>query len=173
MSILHTSLINSPIGNLSLGVINHAVVMLEYDNPQRIETHIKKLVTAHPELKITHNDHPLTAIVQSQIDEFFSGKRGRFDLCLDPVGTPFQKQVWAELQNIPYGETISYAEGSRRLNRLKSFRAVANANGQNPISIIIPCHRVVCTSGDLGGYAGGIEKKKFLIEHEKKSNFKS
>lgn len=103
-----------------------------------------------------------------QLDEYFNGTRKEFDLELTPEGTDFQKKVWNELQNIKYGETKSYLQISRLLGDVSAIRAVANANGQNKISIVIPCHRVIGSDGSLTGYAGGLWRKKWLLQHEQK-----
>lgn len=104
---------------------------------------------------------------QTQLTEYFAHQRQTFDLPLDPQGTPFQKQVWQQLRQIPYGETISYGTLAQRLNKPTASRAVGAANGKNPISIIVPCHRVVATNGLLTGYAGGLDRKQWLLQHEK------
>ena len=101
-----------------------------------------------------------------QLNEYFKGSRKQFDLKLNPQGTAFQKKVWDELLKIPYGKTISYLELSKKLGDVKAIRAVASANGKNPIWIIIPCHRVIGSDGSLTGYAGGLQRKKWLLEHE-------
>ena len=101
-----------------------------------------------------------------QLDEYFNNKRTNFDLKLNPKGTDFQKKVWNELLNVPYGKSRSYLEQSKILGDVKAIRAVASANGKNPIWIIIPCHRIIGTDGSLTGYAGGIWRKKWLLEHE-------
>ncbi|MUP45189.1 methylated-DNA--[protein]-cysteine S-methyltransferase [Gramella sp. BOM4] len=102
----------------------------------------------------------------NQISEYFSGKRQKFDLKLNPQGTEFQKKVWTELQNISFGSKISYLELSRKMGDEKAIRAVAAANGKNPLWIIVPCHRVVGSDGSLTGYAGGLHRKKWLLDHE-------
>ena len=102
-----------------------------------------------------------------QLDEYFAGDRKEFELKLMPEGTEFQKKVWNELLKIPFGETKSYLCQSKMLGNQLAIRAVATANGQNKISIIIPCHRVIGSDGSLTGYAGGLWRKKWLIEHEK------
>lgn len=102
----------------------------------------------------------------AQIREYFAGNRTQFDLKLNPAGTEFQKKVWGELQHIPYGKTLSYLELSKKLGDPKAIRAVAAANGKNPLWIIIPCHRVIGSDGSLTGYAGGLWRKKWLLEHE-------
>ena len=101
-----------------------------------------------------------------QLHEYFGGTRTVFNLKLNPSGTSFQRQVWNALQNIPFGKTVSYLELSKTLGNVKAIRAVANANGKNPIWILVPCHRVVGTDGSLVGYAGGLHRKQWLLEHE-------
>ncbi|WP_053203897.1 methylated-DNA--[protein]-cysteine S-methyltransferase [Jiangella muralis] len=111
------------------------------------------------------DDAPFTP-VREQLDAYFAGRREEFDLPLSPVGTPFQQQVWAALRAIPYGETRSYREIAEQLGRPTASRAVGAANGRNPISVIVPCHRVVGSSGVLTGYAWGLERKQALLDLE-------
>ncbi len=101
-----------------------------------------------------------------QLQEYFEGTRDSFSLTLNPDGTDFQKRVWDALQNIPYGKTVSYLGLSKILGDVKAIRAVAAANGKNPIWIVIPCHRVIGSDGSLTGYAGGLHRKKWLLNHE-------
>lgn len=101
-----------------------------------------------------------------QLNEYFEGERKQFDLKINPEGTDFQKKVWKLLEQIPYGKTISYLELSKQLGDVKAIRAVANANGKNPLWIIVPCHRVIGSDGSLTGYAGGLHRKQWLLEHE-------
>ena len=101
-----------------------------------------------------------------QLQEYFEGKRKVFDLELDPQGTDFQKKVWDALLQIPFGKTTSYLELSKRLGDVKAIRAVASANGKNPLWIVVPCHRVIGSDGSLVGYAGRLHRKKWLLEHE-------
>jgi len=101
-----------------------------------------------------------------QLHEYFEGTRKQFQLKLNPEGTLFQKNVWDELLKIPYGKIISYLELSKKLGDVKAIRAVANANGKNPLWIIVPCHRVIGSDGSLTGYAGGLQRKQWLLEHE-------
>ncbi|MEM6864019.1 MAG: methylated-DNA--[protein]-cysteine S-methyltransferase [Bacteroidota bacterium] len=101
-----------------------------------------------------------------QFQEYFEGKRTDFTLELNPEGTDFQKKVWKKLRTIPYGKTISYLELAKQLGDVKAIRAVAAANGKNPLWIVIPCHRVIGSKGDLIGYAGGLARKKWLLELE-------
>lgn len=101
-----------------------------------------------------------------QLKEYFEGQRKEFTLELNPQGTDFQKRVWDGLLNIPYGKTNSYLELSKTLGDVKAIRAVAAANGKNPLWIVIPCHRVIGSDGSLTGYAGGLHRKKWLLDHE-------
>ena len=102
----------------------------------------------------------------TQLREYFAGKRKVFDVPLDVLGTEFQRKVWGELSRIPYGSTCSYTDIARRIRNAKAVRAVGTANGRNPLSIVIPCHRVVSANGTLGGYAGGLETKQKLLRLE-------
>ncbi len=102
----------------------------------------------------------------AQLHDYFEGKRTTFDFKLNPKGTEFQQKVWQELLQIPFGKTLSYLELSKKLGDVKAIRAVASANGKNPLWIVIPCHRVIGTDGSLTGYAGGLWRKKWLLEHE-------
>ena len=105
----------------------------------------------------------------AQLNDYFEGKRQTFDFKLNPAGTDFQKKVWNALLEIPFGTTVSYMEQSMKLGDVKAIRAIASANGKNPLWIVVPCHRVVGTSGSLTGYAGGLWRKKWLLEHENPS----
>jgi len=111
--------------------------------------------------------NPLIKEACIQLDEYFAGKRRIFDLPLSPEGTPFQQTVWKRLQEIPYGQTISYAQLAKAVGNPKACRAVGSANGKNPIAIIIPCHRVIASDGSLGGFASGLENKIQLLALEK------
>ena len=103
---------------------------------------------------------------RAQLEEYFAGERTRFDLRLDPHGTPFQKRVWKALLGVGFGRTASYGEIAREIGRPEASRAVGAANGKNPIAIIVPCHRIIGSSGALVGYAGGLPRKKWLLAHE-------
>lgn len=101
-----------------------------------------------------------------QLNDYFEGKRNDFAFKLNPSGTKFQQKVWKRLLEIPFGKTMSYLELSKKLGDVKAIRAVASANGKNPLWIVVPCHRVIGTDGSLTGYAGGLWRKKWLLEHE-------
>ncbi|MCL9804041.1 methylated-DNA--[protein]-cysteine S-methyltransferase [Flavobacterium amniphilum] len=109
----------------------------------------------------------------TQLQEYFEGKRTEFTFKLNPQGTEFQQKVWQELLNIPFGKTMSYLDLSKKLGDVKAIRAVASANGKNPLWIVVPCHRVIGSDGSLTGYAGGLWRKKWLLEHESPSQQQS
>ena len=109
----------------------------------------------------------------TQLQQYFDGHRNHFDFKMNPQGTDFQQKVWQELLNIPFGKTMSYLDLSKKLGDVKAIRAVASANGRNPLWIVVPCHRVIGTDGSLTGYAGGLWRKKWLLEHESPSKQQS
>ncbi len=124
-------------------------------------------------ITVLNSDEKTSAIIPEtledavyQLREYFEGKRQDFSLELNPQGTDFQKRVWDALLQIPYGKTVSYLELSKNLGDVKAIRAVAAANGKNPLWIVVPCHRVIGSDGSLTGYAGGLHRKKWLLEHE-------
>lgn len=119
-----------------------------------------------PDLAWQQSDAPFNA-VKKQLAEFFAGERQQFAIPIRLEGTEFQNRVWQELQRIPFGATITYAQLARRVGRPTASRAVGHANGCNPISIIVPCHRVIGSKGDLTGYAGGVDKKRWLLDWER------
>ena len=115
---------------------------------------------------VQETDNPRLLQAVKEVRDYFEGKSRKFDFSMKPAGTDFQQQVWQELQNIPYGTTISYQELANRLGDPKCIRAAASANGKNPIAIAIPCHRVIGADGSMTGYAGGLERKKALLRLE-------
>jgi methylated-DNA-[protein]-cysteine S-methyltransferase len=147
--------IDSPFGTIVVEVDDGAVVRLELTDGPPAPTS-----TAPP-------TDPVLAAATAQVREYLAGERTSFDLPLRPAGTPFQQDVWAELQRIPYGTTITYAELADRVGRPRAHRAVGSANGANPIAIVVPCHRVVATGGGLGGYAYGTDTKRRLLDLER------
>lgn len=141
----------TPIGTAKIvgdenGISSVSVIDEEIENSQKIPECLKDCVL--------------------QLDEYFNKKRTDFNLTLNPKGTEFQKKVWDELLKVPYGKTRTYLEQSKKLDNAKAIRAVASANGKNPVWIIIPCHRIIGSDGSLTGYAGGIWRKKWLLELE-------
>ncbi|MBP6432808.1 MAG: methylated-DNA--[protein]-cysteine S-methyltransferase [Ferruginibacter sp.] len=153
---------NSPIGILELNAIDDKLTALLFTNSYKG----KKVDEASIQFeKATSNILKKTI---TQLDEYFKGDRKIFDINYTLNGTPFQQTVWNELMNITYGNTISYLRLSKRIGNVKAIRAVGTANGNNQISIIIPCHRVIGSNGDLIGYGGDLWRKKWLLEHEAK-----
>ena len=130
------------------------------------ENGISKIHVLNEELEISTSIPKELKEAVLQLQEYFNGKRTEFSLQINPSGTDFQLKVWQELLNIPYGKTYSYLELSKKLGDVKAIRAVASANGKNPLWIVIPCHRVIGSDGSLTGYAGGLWCKKWLLEHE-------
>jgi methylated-DNA-[protein]-cysteine S-methyltransferase len=154
----YLSYYDSPIGRLPLITNENALIALlwEDDNPKRVPL----------KWKLIEDDNEIANSVKIQLTEYFNGKRRVFDLPLEVYGTPFQKDIWKHLQNIPFGETRSYGQLAKAIGNPKASRAVGAANGKNPISIILPCHRVVGSNGNLTGFAGGVEAKDFLLKLE-------
>jgi len=149
---MHTVFTQSPIGVIEIVGNSEGVssILFKDDDSLAISENIPKEL----------ND------VVTQLQEYFEGKRSTFNMKISPKGTDFQKRVWNELLNIPFGKTLNYQQIANKLGDPKVIRAAASANGKNPISIIIPCHRVIGSDGSLTGYAGGLHRKKWLLEHE-------
>ena len=155
----------SPCGELILGSYPGKLCMCDWNREGRrvlIDRRMQKLL--HADYEKSSSEVIVRTIIQ--LDEYFGRKRTAFDIPLFFVGTDFQKTVWKELLNIPYGMTLSYGDLSRKLGNPKAIRAVAAANGANPISILVPCHRVIGSDRKLVGYGGGIPAKKILLELE-------
>jgi methylated-DNA-[protein]-cysteine S-methyltransferase len=124
-------------------------------------------VVASVDASVVDDDDPILAQARRELAEYFAGDRQEFSVALEPMGTSFQQSAWKVLRDIPFGETINYGEQARRLGDVKKSRAVGAANGRNPLSIIVPCHRVVGADGSLTGFGGGIENKAWLLDHER------
>jgi len=166
---LYIHQINSPIGILTIAASNKGICMLEFDNESRLSKHQKDLTTVYP--NVIHKSNTHISELEKQLLEYFNKTRKTFDIPMDLIGTNFQIKVWQELLNIPFGTVRSYKNQALALNDLKAIRAVANANRQNKIAIIIPCHRVIGSDGNLTGFGGGLWRKQFLLNLE--SNQKS
>jgi AraC family transcriptional regulator, regulatory protein of adaptative response / methylated-DNA-[protein]-cysteine methyltransferase len=164
---INTTKIETPLGNMIAGATGEGVCLLEFEDRELLQSEqksLKKLLKTN--IEAGENKH-LKAL-EIQLKEYFEGSRKEFSLSLVLAGSDFQKAVWNELLNIPFGSTRSYLEQAAALNRPGSVRAVANANGINMIAIVIPCHRVIGSDGSLTGYGGGLVRKKWLLDHEKK-----
>ena len=159
--------IKTPLGEMIAGATDEGICLLEFTDRRMLPTEYKDLTRL---LKTTLEDgeNRHLKILKKQLKEYFDGSRKDFSIALVTPGSEFQKAVWKELQNIKFGTTRTYQEQSIALNRPDSVRAVANANGMNRISIVIPCHRVIGSDGRLTGYGGGLKRKKWLLDHEKK-----
>lgn len=150
---MHTTYYQSPLGQLKLQCSDeHLIALLFTDGQHTAEA----------------DSHPILTNCAQQLDEYFSGQRKDFDLPLMQQGTDFQRKVWTLLQEISYGKTISYNDLAKQYGDLKAIRAVASANGRNNLAIIVPCHRVIGSNRSLTGYAGGLWRKKWLLDHEAK-----
>ena len=130
------------------------------------ENGIAKIWVLNDDVPVSNSIPDVLQNAVKQMEEYFEGKRNTFDFPLNPQGTDFQKKVWKALLEIPFGKTTSYQELSIQLGDVKAIRAVASANGKNPLWIVVPCHRVIGSDGSLTGYAGGLWRKKWLLEHE-------
>src|SRR5512133_2354028 len=159
--------IETPLGEMVAGATDEGVCLLEFCDRRMLPTEYKDLTRLLKTDIIEGENKHLKALSQ-QLNEYFNGKRKDFSIPLITPGTEFQQAVWKELQNIQFGTTRSYLEQAIALNSPESIRAVANANGLNRISILIPCHRVIGSDGSLTGYGGGLKRKKWLLDHEKK-----
>lgn len=159
---LYARVVDSPVGSLTLVASDNGLRALlwkrETDGPVRVGP-----------VDSEHDDpNGVLAATASQLEDYFTGTRTEFDLPLDAVGSDFQRAAWKALCTIPFGETVSYGEQARRLGDHRKARAVGAANGRNPISIIVPCHRVIGSNGSLTGFGGGIENKAWLLDHERR-----
>ncbi len=159
--------IDTPLGPMTAAATDRGICMLEYTDSKHLEQELRQLTAALGTTN-TQGTNPHLDTLGRQLDEYFRGARRDFDIPLDTVGTPFQKEVWEALRRIPYGGTITYGEQAALIGRPRAVRAVANANGRNKISIILPCHRVIGADGTLTGYGGGMERKAKLLELERK-----
>jgi AraC family transcriptional regulator, regulatory protein of adaptative response / methylated-DNA-[protein]-cysteine methyltransferase len=159
--------IETPLGEMIAGSTKDGVCLLEFSDRKSLSSEyheITKLLGS--DIESGSNKH--IRMLKKQLKEYFKGKRKEFSLILLTPGTEFQQTVWKNLEKIPYGNTISYQEQAEAMNNPEGARAVASANASNRIAIIIPCHRVIGSDGNLVGYGGGLKRKKWLLDHEKK-----
>lgn len=165
---MQTCNIKTPLGLTKITGNQDGVASITVLNPTNLSNQEPKIGSLQSEqaTTITENIPETLQDCVTQLHEYFKGSRKQFCLKLNPKGTNFQKRVWNALQTIPYGKTTSYLQLSKQLGDVKAIRAVANANGKNPLWIIIPCHRVIGSDGSLTGYAGGLHRKQWLLEHE-------
>ena len=159
--------ISTPVGPMRLGATDEGICLFDFQYRKRID-HIMQRIEQYSGDKFVEGTHPYFELLEAQIGEYFTGQLKEFDLPLHLLGSPFQLSVWRGLQQIPYGHTRSYKQQSIFLGNEKAIRAIANANGDNGIAIIIPCHRVIGTNGSLTGYGGGLPVKQKLLNLERK-----
>jgi len=158
--------IESPVGILLAGAVDGEVCLLEFTDERRPETQ-SAVIGERLGRPAAPGDAPILDLLAAELEAYFRGDLRAFTVPLSFPGTPFQHRVWEELLRIPYGETISYAELARRVEKPAATRAVGHANGCNRIVILIPCHRVIASDGGLGGYGGGLARKRFLLGLER------
>jgi len=159
----------TPLGPMFGCATNKGICLLEFTNRKILETEFKDLTNRYNAVILPGANKHLDQL-KKEIDAYFAGTRKTFSVSLDVCGTEFQKNVWKILPQIPYGQTWSYQQQAIKLNKPKAVRAIASANGYNRISIIIPCHRVIGKDGNLTGYSGGLERKKWLLDFERKNS---
>lgn len=164
-NIINIIRITTPLGPMFAGASEKGICMFEFTNRKMLETEFKDL-NKRLNAVILPGENKLLNQLKREATEYFNGKRKSFSVQLDTPGTDFQQSVWKILQKIPYGKTWSYQDQANALGKPKSVRAVANANGHNRISILIPCHRVIGSDGSLTGYGGGLERKRWLLNFE-------
>jgi O-6-methylguanine DNA methyltransferase len=163
--------IDTPIGQMVAGAMDNGVCLLEFMESKALKKDMHDL-SIQWKAEFTEGENFILEKLKIQLGEYFNGLRKEFNVPLIISGTLFQKKVWEELMNIPFGLTQSYSNQYRAINKTGSIRAVASANGRNKICIIIPCHRVIGSNGQLSGYSGGLIRKKWLLDHERKHSEK-
>jgi AraC family transcriptional regulator of adaptative response/methylated-DNA-[protein]-cysteine methyltransferase len=166
-TILKASWLDTKLGPMIAIADEGAIYLLEFVDRRGLEREVERLRLKTKSAIIPGRTAPIDSI-EKELGQYFEGTLKEFKTPLFPLGSPFQKRVWDELRKIPPGETRSYADIALAIGNPSAFRAVDNANGANQIAIVIPCHRVINSDGDLGGYGGGIVRKKWLIEHERR-----
>ncbi|MCE3237144.1 MAG: cysteine methyltransferase [Gammaproteobacteria bacterium] len=168
-NVLTASWFDTPLGPMVAIADDHALYLLEFFNRCGLEHKVESFKQKTKAMIVSGYTAPIYSI-KNELSQYFEGRLKTFITPLCFLGSPFQKQVWQALQNIPYGQTLSYAELAKAIGRPTAFRAVAQANATNQLALIVPCHRVINTNGHLGGYASGVIRKEWLIHHEKRYN---
>src|SRR3990172_6836953 len=164
--LLNSSHIHTPIGKMIEIEDEKALYLLEFTNRKNIDKQLQQL-QIKTNATIIPGKNNILDLVERELKLYFAGKLKNFSVLVHFSGTPFQQKAWSALQAVPYGHTYSYAQEAAIIGDKNACRAVANANSVNKIAIVVPCHRIIKTNGDLCGYAGGLERKQWLIEHEK------
>ena len=167
-AVIHLERFTTPLGAMVACATDAGVCLCEFTDRRMLETEFADLRKRLGAVILPAHDNAFLKQLQRELAEYFAGARQRFDVPLHTPTTPFRQRVWDELRTIPYGETRSYAEQAERIGKPTAVRAVASANGQNRIGIVIPCHRVIGADGSLTGYAGGLGRKRWLLDHERR-----
>jgi len=171
-TVLKASLIDTLLGPMIAIADNEGLYLLEFVDKRGLERTVARLMLRIQAEVAPGVTEPIKSIMV-ELTSYFEGTLTEFKTPIHLVGTPFQRTVWEELMRIPHGQTRTYATQSEAIGKAAAYRAVANANGANQLAILIPCHRIIKSNGDLGGYAGGITRKQLLIDHEKQKSGKN
>ena len=166
-SVILISRVTSPLGPMFICATDKGICLVEFTDRKMLETEFRDLQKKLNAV-ILQGENEHSKACKKQLKEYFEGNRNSFQVNLDLPGSPFQHTVWEELQKIPYGSTSTYQQMAMRINKGTAVRAMANANGHNRVSIIVPCHRVIGKDGKLTGYGGGLQRKQWLLDHELK-----
>jgi O-6-methylguanine DNA methyltransferase len=159
--------LDSPLGNLIIGTTSKGCCLLEFNDRYRL-SEIKSRYKKWYQVECVEGSHPILDNLESELKDYFNGNRYDFSIPLDLRGTGFETSVWNELQKIPYGETRAYNDIAKAIGKPSASRAVGRANGNNPVAIVVPCHRVIASNGKLHGYGGGLWRKEKLLALESK-----
>jgi O-6-methylguanine DNA methyltransferase len=169
MEIINMTEFSTPLGPMLAGATSEGVCLLEFTNRIRLEKEFQELQRLlNATMQPGRNQH--LDQLENELSEYFDGKRKSFSVPLHTPGNEFAQTVWKTLQEIPYGKTCSYKEQAEMMNNPKAIRAIASTNGRNRLAIIIPCHRVIGSDGNMTGYAAGIDKKKWLLKFERENS---
>jgi O-6-methylguanine DNA methyltransferase len=160
-----TTTIDTPLGPLVAGATGEGICLLEFGGSRNDAANLSDRFNA----AVSQGRHPHLDVLQDELVDYFAGQLSEFTVPIIVRGTPFQETVWHELLRIPFGETRSYADIARAIGAPNASRAVGNANGHNHIAILIPCHRVIASGGKIGGYGGGLDRKRFLLDIERRA----
>ncbi|WP_241760976.1 methylated-DNA--[protein]-cysteine S-methyltransferase [Rickettsia endosymbiont of Ixodes scapularis] len=167
LNILKAAWLDTPLGAMIAISDEKLLYLLEFVDRRGLELEIERLRIKTKSAIIPGSTEPIL-MIEEELKFYFTGTLQKFNTPIYLLGSEFQKMAWQELINIPYGKTRSYLNQAKALGKPTSYRAVANANGMNQLAIIVPCHRIINSNGELGGYGGGLHRKKWLIEHERK-----
>lgn len=164
---LSTAVFMTPLGQMIACASAQGLCLLEFTEPNGLSKNIENLCTNY-NAYLSEEPNAHLQQVSRELEEYFEGKRKHFEVALDMKGTAFQREVWQSLLQLPFGGSCSYQQQARRLDKPSALRAVASANGQNKLAIVVPCHRVIGADGQLRGYAGGLDRKRWLLDFEKR-----